>query len=224
MKVREAVSQLRSSFKLYSSDNAISDRAISKELKSVALLLIKQQTDRRKLMGSSSIFTEIECLEMEKVPLAECCDYTSPCSIGKSKKPIPKVAENIYGPLAQGVFSIDKKSKFTYMDVNRYANFLRLYPENNKKTFWIKNNHLYISDPNITVVSLSAYFEEDFDVSLYKCNCTNEDKCPQNPLDADFKCPGFLLNNVMTITRDNLLRTYKQSQEDPQENNKDEAR
>lgn len=222
--VRSYVSQIRSSFKLLNSDNLISDRGVMNELKSVSYLLIKQQTDKRKLLDSDTLFTQIECLQMEPVPIAECCNYTSPCLIGKSKLPIPKIGENIYGQLIQGVYSIDKKIKFDYIDPNRYTNYLNLYPKDKQteKFFWIRNGHLYITDPDIETVTLSAYFEDDIDILVYGCNC-EDNKCPQNPLDVEFKCPGFLLNDVLTITRRNLAETYKRSTADTQEDNMDNA-
>lgn len=223
--LRDVVSQIRTSFKLMSSDNLISDRAIASELKSVSFQLIKQQTDKRKLMGSDTLFTQIDCLQMEPASLAECCSYTSPCQIARSVLDIPDIAENIYGPLIQGVYSIDKKNVFDYIDPNRYANYLSLYPKKQQKEkyFWIRNNKLYISDPNIETVVLSAFFEEDINTTIYGCGCDKQ-PCPQNPLDAEFKCPGYLLNSVISITRSNLVETYKRSQEDPQEDNKDQAR
>lgn len=225
MKLRQAVSQIRASFKWLNSDNLITDRAIASELKSVAYLLVKRQTDKRKLLGSNTLFTQVDCLEMERVPLAECCSYTSPCDIGKSVLTIPKIAENVYGLLIQGVYSIDKKVRFNYMDPNRYTNYLRLYPtgEQRERVFWIQNNHLYITDPNIQTVTLSAFFEEDIDLSIYGCNRATFE-CPTNPLDLEFKCPGFLLNDVFSVVRDNLSKTYKNSQADDTENNRDESK
>lgn len=221
---REIVSQLRTSFKLISSDNLVSDRACLQELRNAAFLLIKQQTDKRKLMASDTLFTQIDCLELERVSLAECCSYTSPCEIGKSKVKIPKIAENIYGPVIQGVYSIDKKVRFDFIDPNRYANYLHLYPKSKQKNkfFWIRNEHLYITDPNIEIVTLSAFFEDDIDTTVYGCDCESI-KCPQNPLDAEFKCPGFLINNVLTIARDSILKTYKRSTPDNQEDNLDQS-
>lgn len=224
MLLREAVAQIRSSFKLISSDNLITDRCIANELRAVSYLLIKQQTDKRKLLASDSLFTVIDCLQMETAPITECCNYTSPCEIGKSKEPLPKIGENIYGLLIQGVYSIDKKVRFDYIDPNRYISFLNLYPNSKKKFFWVMNKHLYITDPNIEVVALSAFFEEDINEALYDCNCADDKNCPTNPLDLEFKCPGFLLNNVLTITRDNLSRTYKQSVADTQEDNFDQSK
>jgi len=224
MILRQAVSQIRTLMKLTSSDNTITNRALADELRSTAMQLIKRETDKRRLLASSTIFTEIPCIELEKVPLAECCNYRSDCEISRSKYKLPKIAENIYGVLTQGVYSIDKKQEFNFIDVDRYINYLNIYKNKKykKETFyWITNGYLYITNPNIETVRISAYFEEDVDFSLYTCGECKE--CPDNPLDLEFKCPGYLVPNVLSVVRDTLLKTYKRSVQDNTENDKDEA-
>lgn len=209
----EMISKVRSSFKMINSDDLITNRVVAAELKSAALMLIKRETDKRKLFSSDNIFTTIDCLEMEEVPLSECCSYTSPCNIARSKKQLPRIAENIYGYLIQGVFSVQPNTKFDYADPTRYVDLLKLYPNKKLTFFWIKNNYLYITDPLIEVVRLTAYFETDPDKSLFSCDGVVPD-CPMNPMDEEFKCPGYLESAVLGMVRDTLLKTYKQSMDD----------
>lgn len=220
------VSQIRSQFKLISSDNSITNRAIADELRSSALLLIKRETDKRKLFSSDNIFTWINCLEMEPVPLSSCCSYASPCTIAKSKLRLPKIVENIYGYLIQGVFSVDDTVKFDYADPSRYTNLLSLYPKqkNNLKYFWIRDGYLYITDENIELVKISALFEDYIlPKELFACENT-EPECTPNPMDMEFKCPAYLQANVLSLVRETMLKTYKQSVQDNTENDVDEAK
>src|ERR1700743_606376 len=99
--VRSVISRVRITNKLLSSDNIISDRAVSAELKSSAIKLIRRETNLRRLWSSSTIFNEIPCLEMEQVPLADCCEYKSDRVIARSKYKLPKISEGIYGFLIQ---------------------------------------------------------------------------------------------------------------------------
>lgn len=225
MTVRDAVSQIRSFFKLLSSDNDISDRAIAAELKSTSLQLIKQETDKRKLFSSDNIFTTIPCLEMEPVPISDCCDYVSDCNIAKSKKQLPKVAENMYGLLVQGTFNLETKEKFNYIDPSRYVGLLHIYPEGkyNKKHWWIVDRYLYFNDENVEKVKFSALFEEDFNPNDFNCNC-EPDPCPPNPLDVEFHCPGYLVMRCLSLVRDTMLKTYSRSTQDNTENDIDEQK
>lgn len=222
---REMVSKVRSSLKLVNFDNIISDRFIDDEMRTASLKLIKQQIDKRKLLTSPNIFSTIPCLKMASVPITECCDYTSKCKIGKSLQPLPKLGESSnYGVLVQGVFSIDRAVKFKQTDPNRYVNYLNLYPKaKDKETFfWVgSNNHLYITSPDIEIVRIIAFFEEDIDWTIYTCDERIPD-CNPNPLDTEFRCPGYLENDVLNIVRDTLMKTYERTTDDKTQNSNDE--
>jgi len=202
-------------------DILISDRAIAAELRSTALKFIKQQTDRRRLLASPNIFTTLSCIEMEEVPVSSCCSYQSDCMMAKSKEPLPKLAEGIYGVLVQGVYSVDKRVSFKQTSPNRYVNMLQLGMKNVDKYFWVgTDKYLYITDPNIELVSIIALFEDDVDFQLYTCD--NPPPCPTNPLDLEFKCPGFLESGVVQETYKTLLETFERTKENRQVDDKEE--
>lgn len=219
----DMVSRVRSSFKLVDADNIITNRVVADELRAASIKLIKQQTDKRRLFSSDTIFTEIPCLTMETVPLSSCCNYTSPCLIAKSVLKLPVIGENIYGPLVQGVYSIDGTVRFEYADPDRYANLLRLSPKNRDlKYFWIRNGYIYISDPNIVTVKLLAFFEEPITVGNFNCNGPLD--CPDNPMDEEFKAPGYLHDDIVKMVRVTLERDYKRSEDDKTVDNNDESK
>ena len=74
----------------------ITDRVIASEIRNASLLLIKRETNLRKLWATDSIFTTIPCLEMVEVPISECSDYVDDCTIARSKFKIPRIAEGNY--------------------------------------------------------------------------------------------------------------------------------
>jgi len=220
--LRNYVSTVRSSFKLNSIDELVSDRYIASELQNTALKYIKQQTDKRKLFASPNIFTELPCIEMIQVPLAECCSYTSPCMIARSKNVLPKIVDNLYGLIIQGVYSLDKRVSFLQSNPRRYANSLELGLPDKRKFFWFLNGYLYITDPLIESCTLDAFFENVVDVSLYSCN--NKQSCPANPLDLEFKVPPNIMDDVIKEVYNKIKATYKQSVEDPESDDKDESK
>jgi len=205
---RDAVSRVRSMNKLISADNTITDRAILKELKSIATLLIKRETNLRRLWQSPNLFTALHCIEMERVSLSECCDYKSPCYIAKSKLKIPKIAEGIFGLLIQGVFNVDNSESFKFTTPSRYANILKLKLPGKQGYFWIQNEHLYVSDENVERVNLFAYFEDEVKESDFNSCMEDTEEICQNPLDAEFRCPGYLINSVVDMVNDKLMKTY----------------
>lgn len=221
--LREEVSRLRSKNKLLSSDTSLTDRLLAHELNSKASVLIKRETNLRRLLNSPNLFTPIDCLEMIEVPLAECCNYTSDCTISRSKYKLPKIGEGIFGLLINGVYSIEKLTKITKSSPNTYADTLKLKLRNKNIYYWIWNNYLYISDSNIESISISAYFEEDVPSELNTCDNDNE-SCSVNPLDLEFKCPGYMIDDVVRLVDLSLRETYFNLVKDDTSNEKDEER
>ena len=62
--LREVVSNIRSNNKLISADNSINDRVIARYARTAASLLIKRETNLRRLWATDTIFTTIGCLPM----------------------------------------------------------------------------------------------------------------------------------------------------------------
>lgn len=224
-KNRDMVSRVRSTHKLLG-DASITDRAIYAELSSMSRTLIKQQTDKRKLWATSTIFTTIPCLEMVEVPLAECCDYVSDMTIARSKHRLPKIGEGNYGLLIQGVFSVDGGKKLNESTSARFANTMKLGLKNVPTYYWVQDGFIYVSSSDVKLIKVIAYFEEDVpeDVINPQCNCfaaRKEDAC-MNPLDREFKCPGTLETAVVTAVSNFLLQTYFRVPTDQSSDSKDD--
>lgn len=220
--VMEAISMVRSAFKLVDADNIISNRMVYSELRAALIKLVKQRTDKRQLYSSSNIFTELTCLTMEEVPLSSCCDYTSECKISRTIARLPAIAESIYGPLIQGVYSIDGSRRFDYMDPDRYANTLRLYNKPQPTKCWLKNGHIYTTDPNLESINVLAFFVEDITPGDYSCSGAPD--CPDNPLYQEFKCPPQLLKDTVDMARQVIERDYKRSLDDKTVDNNDQSK
>ena len=140
---RKLVSDVRSLHKLLSTDSLITDRAIYSEIRNNTLMLVKRETNLRKLWATDTLFTTIPCLEMIEVSISECCDYVDPCSIGRSKYKIPRISEGNYQYVIQGVYSINamngRGSKLKEITVNRYINLLKHPIIKKEQYFWISN-------------------------------------------------------------------------------------
>lgn len=226
--VRDSISKIRIFLKEVSADDIISDRAIARDLKNTAIAFIRQQTDKRKLFASPNIFTPLNCVPMMEVPLSECCAYTSECMVSRSVEKIPKLSEGNYGVLVQGVWAPAiklKKERYRYYPTtpDRYSNYLLLNLKKEQKFFWIMNDYLYVSDPNIEIISIVGYFEEDINPKLYSCDSSEtEQECPDNPYDVEFRCPSFLIKDVEKETFRILMDTYMRSVADQTSDNRED--
>jgi hypothetical protein len=215
--LRKLVADVRGMHKLLSTDNLINDRVIASEIKNNTFLLVKRETNLRKLWATDTLFTTIPCLELVEVPISECCDYVDPCTVARTKFKIPRISEGNYQYVIQGVYSINalggRGKKLKEITINRYMNLLKLPIIKNEEYFWIVNDYLYVSDPMVEAIRLSAFFEEDIpnEIMFSECCCKNginmDDYC-KNPLDKDFGIPGYLETQVLELTTKKLLSTY----------------
>ena len=218
--LRQMVSDVRSVHKLLTTDNLITDRVVASEIKNNTFLLIKRETNLRKLWATDTVFQTLPCLEMVEVPISDCCEYVDPCQVARSKYKLPRISEGNYQYLIQGVYSINAMggmgTKFKEITINRYLNLLGLPIIKKQTYYWIANEgYLYLSNPNLKSVRISAFFEEDIpnDIAYPECGCgtgpevTNEEYC-KNPLDKEYGCPGYLEKQVLELTSQKLLSTY----------------
>ena len=68
---RKLVSDVRSMHKIISTDASITDRAILSEIRVNSLLLIKRETNLRKLWATDTLFTTLPCVEMIAAPIED---------------------------------------------------------------------------------------------------------------------------------------------------------
>ena len=215
---RKLVSDVRSMHKLLSTDNLITDRAVMSEIRNNAFLLIKRETNLRKLWATDTVFTTIPCLEMVEVPISECCDYADPCTVARTKFKLPRITEGNYQYVIQGVYSINAMSgqgkKLKEITINRYVNLLKLPIIKKEEYYWISNGYLYVNNPLLKAIRLVALFEEDVpnEIMYPECGCgtpeyTTEQLC-MNPLDKESPVPGYLEKQVLELTSQKLLATY----------------
>jgi len=223
---RDFVSLVRSTHRLLSADGSLNDRSVLSQGKVIATTLIKRELNLRKLVATDTIYTTIPCIDMEQVPLSECCDFVDNRKISRSKYPLPKINESNYF-YAIKVFAIDMNRKLDEITPERYINILRLPASIPNVYFWIQNNYLYVTDSNVAKIRVAAFFDEDVPDYIMRpsdCPCATvvkkEDNCI-NPLDREFKCPGYLMDAVVKMTSQQLLTTYFRLPADTQSDNVD---
>jgi len=227
--VRKLVSDVRAMHRLLSTDELITDRAIASELKNNTILLVKRETNLRRLWSTDTLFTTIPCLELEQVSITECCDFVDDCTIARTKLKLPRISEGNYQYLIQGVWSINAMGgmgkKFKDISINRYINLLKLPIIKNESYYWIVNDYLYLTDPLVQKVRIAALFEEDIPNEVrYSGKCEQDVPTSEwclNPLDRESFCPGYLEKQVLELTSQKMLGTYFRLKDDLTQNNLD---
>lgn len=223
--LRGLVSSVRTTHRILSTDNMITDRAIASEIKYNTLLLIKRETNLRKLWATDTVFTTIPCLEMIEVPISECASFSEDVTISRSKNKLPKIAEGNYNYVIQGVYSLNvmggKGKKLKEITINRYLNLLKLPAIKKEEYFWINNDYLYVTSSFVELVRITALFTDNIDNEVMYPNgencagevATNQQWC-MNPLDKPFWLPGYLEQQVLSMVSNRLKDSYFRIQQD----------
>lgn len=134
--------------------------------------LIGQSLNKRDDVNDSWV-QYINCLELEQVDASECCDVDSGCFVLRSVKEIPSTIDTWRDNWIISVTSIDGTSipksnpiKQRYQKFNKYTG--------NKKSWYIKNNRLYvINDQILQFVNLAGIFESPTELENF-VTCTNQ--------------------------------------------------
>jgi hypothetical protein len=226
---RQTISDIRSMSKLLSADNLINDRVVMRETISAANMIVGQSLNKRKYWQSPTLFTPLPCLEMETVPLSECCEYTNPCEIARSVDELPRIGEGLFGLAIQSVLSVDRKVKFNPITPNSYVDVLKLGLKATKPYYWVFENKLYVTNPDIRNVYMTAYFTEPVPNSLLYptgCDCKPNpslDLQCQNPLDQEFRFIDERMFELKQQVYKTLLSVYFGVNADPTPNQHDDA-
>jgi hypothetical protein len=222
--MRNMVSDVRGMHKILSTDAMITNRVIASEITNISLLLIKRETNLRKLWATDTLFTTIPCLEMIEVPISECSAFQSNETIARTKYKLPKIAEGNYQYVIQGVYSINalggKGVKLKEISINRYMNLLNLKSKKSESYFWVSDDYIYCTNSDVELLRIAALFERPLpnDILYPECACgTNgvdvKEYC-KNPLDREFYLPGYLRKQVLELTSKSLRETYFNIQSD----------
>lgn len=217
--------------KLIFSDNLITDRVVLSEILSAANLIVGQALEKRKYWQSPSLFTPIQCLEMEPIPLNQCCEYTGEKIVAISKRALPKIGEGLFGLAIQGVFGADGSIKFKPTNPNRYSNLLKLNIPGKDKYYWVRDDgRVVVTNEDTKLLNMYVYFTELVPNNLLypgkDCDClpkpTVEQLC-RNPLDNDFHFIANRMFDLKQLVYKNLTAVYKQSAKDTTSNQLDES-
>lgn len=205
---RYFVGKIRSLLKLNSIDFLISDRTILKELLQVNVKLVTQALNKRQGMNYSDLYTPIPCLEMEQVPLYECCQTTSDCMVSRTKLELPSIVDTYSGLAIYYIGSVNRKQKFDYLDnPERLVNILKIYPNKTLgKYYWVYNSRIYTTDPDIETITAQILFKDLFDPNTISCD--GSVSCPTNPLDLPFRTLPKLEEDITTIAANNIASTF----------------
>lgn len=222
MKIKQYISNLVNDFKAYEGDMQLSPKFLYyKSIDIGADFVAKSNSAMRRLYKLQEGWKAIECLEMEEVPVTECCDIdTRICQkLMKSKYPIPNTFTSMFGNVIKYVSSNNLGSFYDPTTPRDWkAKQKREFKDKSKKFYWLINNYIYIPIPigelgTPESIRLEGWFIEPWKADELNALNDNKEICI-NPLDYEMPLPESLRNDVSKEMYNQLRQVYLQISND----------
>lgn len=198
MLIKNFTSQVKGDLNALSFDDYLSDEYIYEKGLSNFEMIIKRESDNRKLWNDSKLFKTIECFEMEQVS-ANICNISIPCkTVCRSVKPLPELFSTSYGSLLQ-VTDIFGEKVFKETIPSRYTSSINRGVKSKNTYYWIQDGYLIIPGEDcIGSVQIRGMFKNQIEIG----------KC-QSMLDVDFPIPKYLESTIIDLTVQKIFATKK---------------
>lgn len=210
---RQHISDIVTELKAYNLDDSIPYKFIAHKLQDEAQVLLKQDSEYRKLLKNPSIFLTIDCLDLQDAEPGECgCDVRDLISLKKSCRRLPDVYESSYGNIIK-VLTVDYAHTFTRVDPFSYKDYKnrRFGP---KRFFWEIDGYIFIPDSmvdSVMVIGAFKYNNEVDEINKGVKNCTGY-------LDAEFNFPDYITSIAKSETIKKLSSVFLQIPNDDNPN------
>jgi hypothetical protein len=218
MSIREFTSQVINTLNSTNLDDRYSREFLYWIGVNVASKIIKHEADSRKLFKNTSLFSKLECVEMESVSSVE-CDFNVPCSsIMKSVKKLPDAFLSNFGSLVQ-IFNIMRDKEYKEITPSSFKNISnQKYKPRNTAYFWLSNGYLYVPNSEVEVLIVQGMFSDVDAVNKF-----NGDNC-KSALDSPFPAPDYMISTIIDATINQASNRKKvNSDSDSNINNLDKA-
>lgn len=203
-----------------SDDSRLTPRHIYNKLITTKNKLIVQKSKKRQRLNQWNYQT-LDCIELIKAKKHECpCVPPDGCEIYRSKFKIPKILIGMDNHLISSVSTVNGFTTYNeigwtelkYKSSSRYTS--------TKPDYYIRNEYIYvIQRKGASVISITAIFEDPYDVYLFESACPCEDckKCT-SPLDIEIPIDDDLIDTVIEMAVQELIMVYSQNNEDTNNN------
>lgn len=219
MKNSEFVSRIINDMNSINKDAHVSRRWILSIGRQKARSYIAQKYADGTLFGEESLYTHINCMEMERVRKIDCCfDEFKLCRIlMRSKKRLPDMIYTRIGPAIIKVSNIMDDIIFTSISLRKYANNKeRKYGNIDQYYYYVNDGYIYIPDINIEAINVDLItLDRKAALELGGCGTEKDDPCISQ-WDYDFVCPDKLLEYVVSETlRETITKLQIPTDENP---------
>lgn len=198
MTIREVIALIRNELNSITLDDRISNRFIFNKVITYTEIILKRESDSRRLFNSTNLFFTVDCFQLKETSV-ECSHIKLPkCkTFMRSVLPLPDFYSSIYGNLLI-VETIDGSNRFEQTTPENYKNISNREFKPKNGYYWINNNYLILPDSQVETVYL-RYIPKITTQSLKTFGC--------NGLDTEIGIPSWLLSDIIKYTVTDIRNT-----------------
>lgn len=207
--VRDDISQVRRSVNSINPDGRFSNKFIYDKLMDVTKMILRRESDQRRIYKSTELFKPIFCIPMEQVSIRSCTNIFIPnCSyLYKSKIAIPKSFLTPTGSLLSA-FNIDQSIKLTNTTPQQYSRTASREARGPELYFWIENDYIY-TPQRIDEIVVYGMFLNNAEVDRI-----NAPSICHRFLDSESVIPDWLRVDVIRLVVQDIAGVTKRIPED----------
>lgn len=223
MKNSEFISNVNNTLNAISVDLRLSNKYIFNLGRTVVADFLKKESESRRVTTISEGWSELECLDMQEVPITECAgiDVYLCQKLMRTKIKVPETFTGYNGNLIKHVASVNFGQIYEPLRGIRLWNDVqkREIKKKNQKYYVFVNQYIYIPIPkgeleSPETIRIEAYFKNKWEIeklnhSKEACKSCNPKTPCVSVLDSDFVCPEYLVHDVIKETVNLIILKYK---------------
>lgn len=214
MTIREAISRVKKIFREVNADSRFTNKLAYSLLKSAAKQLIKRENDKLKIYPQNTLFQFYKCIDVIEAPLIDpCCGLRTKCKVWRTKEKMPKIYDDIDGPIIKNTYSIDGSKELEFTTPERYMQIKNnpwVKDHKEKYYYYYSEGYLYFPSRAFHKVMLFAYFEDDLSGI---CQTSETDNNCKKYMDSLFRIPGYLEKPIFDLVEQEVANLYAKLRE-----------
>lgn len=221
MKVKDAISLVRTGVKEVNADSILPNKYIYNELLIVSRLLIQRDSDRLVLMQNQDLFQKLKCVEMEEAPAIDpCCGLKSHCTVWRTKNKLPEMYTDTTGVIIKNMATIDGSKNFKIITPTKLLSIKKDTNSKYDNTLYAfySEGRLYTTNSRYKMIEVEAMFEEDI---TKLNNCDSDIKSCTRKIDSEWRVPKKLQEPIIKEVVNKILTSYKRIPQDTDINKTD---
>jgi len=210
MTIYQFISDVSNSIQAINKDDRVSDRYIYSLAKDYTSYLLSQRP-LRDVFRDSSIFTEVTCVEMERIRADKCeiAEFRKCDKVMRTTCKLPDIFNSSIGPIIISVSNITGETE--YQRLRTLADFKMQQKrkfQNATSYFYLANGYLYVVGSTPEIVSINALFTDKLEAESFT-ECGNKVDACATPYDFDIVIPNKYISTVKDQVVKHITTTYK---------------